>query len=69
MFDEVAETDQTTFHLDAPIDCPTGLLSQLHTVVSTPLLLQEWQCVVGCDVLETDGVRADVYDDLEAKDW
>ena len=32
-------------------------------------MLHEWQCVVvGCDVLETDDVRAHVYDDLEDKD-
>ena len=69
MFDEVAETDQTTLHLDAPIDCPMGLLSELHTVASTSVMCQEWQCVVGCDVIETDDVRADVYDDMEDKDW
>ena len=68
MSDEAAETDQTTLHLDAPIDCPMGLLSQFHTVASTPVLWQEWQSVVGCGVLETDDVRSDVYADLEDKD-
>ena len=45
-----------------------GLLSQLHTVASTPVLLQEWPCVAGCSVLETDDVRADVCADEEDKD-
>ena len=53
--------NKTTLHLDAPIDCPMGLPSQLHPVASTPVLLQDWQCVYGCDVLETDDVRAVVY--------
>ena len=64
MSDE-AETDQTTLHPDATIDCPMGLLSQLHTVASTPLLLRDWQCLVGCDVLEIDDVRTAVFNGLE----
>ena len=41
MSDESAESDETTLRLDAPIDCPMGLLSQLHTIASTTVLLQE----------------------------
>ena len=68
MSDEAAETDQTTLHLDAPIDCPMGLLSHFYTVGSTPVQLRQWHCVLGCDVLEIDDVRAAVYADLEDKD-
>ena len=64
MSDGTAETDQTTLRLDAPIDFSMGLL-QRHTVASTPKLSQKSQCVVGCDALEIDDVRADVYVDLE----
>ena len=64
MFDEVAETGQTTLHLDAPIGCSHGT-----SITTSPVLLQKWHCVVGCDVLETDDVRADLYADLEDRDW
>ena len=57
---------QQTLHLDAPIACSMGLRSQFHTVASTPFLLREWQCVVGCDVLEIDDVRAAVFADLKS---
>ena len=50
MSDELVVTIDTTLLMDAPIDCPMGLLSQVHSVASTPVLLQDWQCVIGCDV-------------------
>ena len=59
---------KTTLHLDALIDCPVGLLSQFHSVASTPFVLPEKQCLVGCDGLETVDVRAAVCADLEDKD-
>ena len=62
--DEVVVTIHTTLLVDAPIDCPMGLLSQFHSVASTPVLLQGWQCFVGCDVAGIDDVSAVVVADL-----
>ena len=63
MSDEVVVTIHTTLLVDAQIDCPMKLLSQFHTVASTPILLQDWQCVVGCDVTGIDDVSAAVVTD------
>ena len=64
MSDELVVTIHTTLLMDAPIDCPMGLLSQFHSVASTPVLLQGWQCFVGCGVTGIDDVSAVVVADL-----
>ena len=64
MSEEFVGTSQTTLHLLPPIDCLMGIaMLRQHQVCC-----ESGKCVVGCDVLVIDDVRAAVCADLEDKE-